>query len=38
MTVIYSYGDFVAATNGRALGRKKPDIEVTREDCVPENK
>ena len=38
MIVIYSYGDFVGATTAVRSDDKKPDIEVTREDCVPENK
>ena len=38
MTVIYSYGDFVAATTAVRSDDKKPDIEVKRENCVPENR
>ena len=37
MTVIYSYGDFVGATTAVRSDDKKPDVAVTRKDCVPGN-
>lgn len=37
LTVIYSYGDFTAATNVARSDEKTP-IKITRESCVPANK
>jgi MFS family permease len=39
LTVIYSYGDFTAATNvARSDDPAAPPINITRESCVPNNK
>jgi MFS family permease len=39
LTIIYSYGDFTAATNvARSDDRTAPPIRITRESCVPANK
>lgn len=39
LTVIYSYGDFTAATNvTRSDDAAAPPIKITRESCVPSNK
>ena len=39
LTVIYSYGDFTAATNvARSDDPASPEIKITRESCVPSNR
>jgi MFS transporter, SP family, solute carrier family 2 (myo-inositol transporter), member 13 len=38
LIVIYSFGDFRAATKVVRSNDKKPEIEITRESCVPANK
>jgi MFS transporter, SP family, solute carrier family 2 (myo-inositol transporter), member 13 len=39
LTVIYSYGDFTAATNvARSDDPAAPPVKITRESCVPANK
>jgi hypothetical protein len=39
LTIIYSYGDFTAATNvARSDDTTAPPIRITRESCVPANK